>query len=166
MKNEPSVSSVHPELWALLVEEMIDEASAQEVEAARKIMESYFAGQPRLERKQMSNLVAVAGETVTVPIVEDFVRYQMGRDTGCQTWNAGSPKSLGKSILDHLKELKTRATALVERARKRSPDKLPAGADESEINRVWCMLCRRFVAYLEHSFLYYKSEKGQRGGER
>jgi hypothetical protein len=166
MSTQPSAISGQSELWPLLVDEMIDQASSMEVDVAKRIIEAYFAGNHKLERKQMSNLVAIAGETGSVPIVEDFVRYQMGRDTNRRTWNAGHPKSLGNSILDHLKELKNSATALLERARKRAPELAPSPADEKEKNRVWSLLTCRFVAYLEHAFVYYKNEKGLAGGEQ
>ena len=166
MSTQAAAQSTQSALWALLIDELIDEASSAEVETARKIMETYFGSDHRLERKQMSNLVAVAGETGSVPIVEDFVRYQMGRDERRQTWRAGHPKSLGDMILDHLHELKNVSAAVVDRAKKRAPGLALPNSDEEVRAQVWSLITRRFTAYLEHSYLYHKQTKGARGGSQ
>jgi hypothetical protein len=163
--NQPANSQTSRKaLWGLLLDELIDEASGAEVETAKKIMEAFYKGSHRLERKQISNLVAVAGETNSVPIVEDFVRYQMGRDERRQTWRAGQPKALGDAVLEHLEELKVRSKQLVERAARDHLETAPSEGLETAQAKVWAMLTRRFTAYLEHSFTYFKESRRGRGG--
>jgi hypothetical protein len=146
-------------LWQLIVDDLVDREMNQIVEAARSLMENYAQHKHRLERKQLSNLVGVTGETRSVAVVADFVRYQMGRDERRQNWRSGTPP-LGEAILEQIDRLKAQAEQLVNKASQDITPPDPA----AEVERVWLTLVRRFAAYLEHSFLYY--EKMQKGGDR
>lgn len=139
-------------LWQLVLDDLIDREMNRVVEAARSLMETYLQEKRRMERKQLSNLVGVTGETRSVAVIADFVRYQMGRDGHEQSWRAGEPP-FGEAVLKHIDELKKRAGQLVRQAKAKGV----APSDEAaEIDRVWWLLVRRFAAYLEHSFIYYK----------
>jgi hypothetical protein len=151
----------HAALWRLVLDDLIDREMNEVVETARSLMENYFKGKHRLERKQLSNLVGVTGETRSVAVIADFVRYQMGRDERRQSWRTGQPP-FGEAVLEQIERLKERAEALVNQAV--AQDLAPSDRT-AEIDRVWWTLVRRFAAYLEHSFVYYDKVK-QKGGER
>jgi hypothetical protein len=148
-------------LWQLVLDNLIDREMNKVVETARSLMENYFKGKHRLERKQLSNLVGVTGETRSVAVVADFVRYQMGRDERRQSWRAGQPP-FGGAVLEQINNLKAQAERLVNQA---TGQGITPPNRETEIDRVWWTLVRRFAAYLEHSFVYYDKTR-QRGGGR
>ena len=149
-------------LWALLIDDWIDKLMAKEVDIAKQMMSKYLESKPKMERKQLSNLVAVAAETNAVPVVEDWVRYQMGRDDRTpRNWRAGNP-AFGDAVLKHLSELKTEAQRLVSEAKQVKGMNAPKD-ENAEVDRVWILLTRRFSALLEHSFVYHKGAGG--GGQ-
>lgn len=147
-------STTQQALWTLLIDDWIDKLMAREVETAKQLMSQYLESKPRMERKQLSNLGAVAAETNAVPVVEDWVRYQMGRDDRARSWRAGNPV-FGDAVLKHLGELKTEAKRLVEEAKQVKGVSTPT-SESAEVDRVWILLTRRFAALLEHSYVYYK----------
>jgi len=148
-------------LWRLVLDDLVDREMNQVVEMARSLMENYFKNKHRLERKQLSNLVGVTGETRSVAVVTDFVRYQMGRDERRQNWRAGQPP-FGQAILEQIDNLKARAERLVNQA---TGQNLTPPDRTVEVDRVWWTLVRRFAAYLEHSFVYYDKAQQKGGGQ-
>lgn len=162
-------------LWQSLVDDLMDKRQENIVKSAWNIIRAFFApyhkpdeqDRPKLERKQLANLVAVAGETRTVAVIADFVRYQMGRDDKAKTWRAqitldGKTTRLGEAVLQQVEDqLKADAAGIVNEAKKHLT---PASAGD-EVSFVWWMLVRRFAAYLEHAFVAEATDYEARSGK-
>jgi hypothetical protein len=142
-------------LWRLVVDELVDRASGNEATAAKDLMHVYFKGKDTkdiVERKQISNLSNVVAETRSMPVVIDFVRYQMGRQNTGPRWRARAGDiSFGDAVIAHIEELKEGAQAIVNEAK---AQKLACPNEAREVQAVWRQLVRRYCTYLEHSFVY------------
>lgn len=143
-------------LWQMIIDEAVDREMQDIVQRAFDLMQKLAPGLPKdFGRKQLHNLIATATETNSMEIVKDFVRYQMGRDEGRKHWRKLQEQStLGEAVLDEIDQLKERASFLIREAKLR---KVTPANEKTEINRVWALLVRRFVAYLEHSFTYVQA---------
>lgn len=113
----------------------------------------------RMEEHQMTNLVGVAGQTGSVEVVKNFVRYQIGRDTRNENWRwrVGSVKNFGEQVVDKLDELRGMAEGIVAGASNPT-------AGERDVDRVWMSLCRVYLGHLSRYF-YYKKKTAEGGGQ-
>ncbi len=112
----------------------------------------------RMEVHQMTNLVAVSGETGSVEVVKNFIRYQIGRDARNDNWRwrVGGVKNFGEQLVDRLDELQDMAQGAVAGASNPT-------ADERDVDRVWMTLCRAYLGHLSRYF-YYKKRTAEGGG--
>lgn len=150
----------NPSLWQLVADEIVDREMNAIVSDSEALIKSLFQQKHDMQRNQLSNLLATALETDSAAVVMDFVRYQMGRDSKGETWRAGQP-SFGKELLDQLKGLGQKAAGLVDTAIREygiEPTKR-----ESEEERIWMLLIRRFLGSLYRNFVYYDSERKKEG---
>ena len=164
-------------LWRLVADDLMDRRQDNIVRNASDIVRAYFrpynenltGPEPKLERKQLTNLESIAGETHSIALIADFVRYQMGRDTKDRevdrTWRArlnltGQQVRFGDAILKQLEEeLREEAGSIVRAAQKE--DLKPANESDEKVF-IWWLLARRFVSYLEHAFVCEETEYKER----
>lgn len=152
-------------LWRLLVDDGVDQEAGKLVDTAERLITGLFGGQHKMQRKQFSNLLAATIETRSVPVIEDFVRYQMGRDDKGNSWRAGKPR-FGEALLEETGKLERTADRLVGSAKARGGKELHPANEETEKQRIWWLLTTRLAGFLEHRFVYeatcrgYKEERG------
>lgn len=146
-------------LWQLLVDDGVDRAAGSLVETAGQLITSLFGIEHKMQRKQFSNLLAVTIETHSVPVIEDFVRYQMGRDSKGNSWRAGDP-GFGEALLKKIEQLEQTAARLVDNAKARGGRELYPANEEAEKAQVWWLLTARLAGFLEHRFVYEATRRG------
>ena len=93
----------------------------------------------RLERKQLSNVLAVANETPSIEVLKNFIRYQIGR-AGQEGWKVGN---FGQRLVEELDVLGDMAETL-------------AREGSGERDSLWIELARQYLGYLERWFVYRK----------
>lgn len=147
-------------LWRLVADEIVDREMNAIVSESEWLVESLFQKKHDMQRNQLSNLLATALETDSAAVVMDFVRYQMGRDSKCETWRVGQP-SFGEELLKRLKELGQKAAGLIDVAVREYG--IEPMKRESEEERIWMLLVRRFLGSLYRNFVYCDSEKKKEG---
>jgi len=140
-------------LWLLVADDAVDRAMNRLIPQAKNLIEDLFRyPRHRMERNQFTNLVATALETASVAVVLDYVRYQIGRDSGHESWGIGTP-SFGAQLLEQLEGLRQTASGLMDNAiREYRIQPLDRAAEEQ---RLWMQLARRFVGSLHRHFVYY-----------
>lgn len=144
-------------LWRLVVEDLIDCEADNQVGNAWKLIQALFAGKHELEHKQITNLESLAGETRSIAVIVDFVRYQMGRDDKKPPvkWRVQvGQDTFGDQVIKHIQELESAAQRVINKAKDKRLTP-PNEADEKTL--IWWKLVRRYIAYLEHAFVYEKA---------
>ncbi|RQW79961.1 MAG: hypothetical protein EHM14_06725 [Methanothrix sp.] len=163
--NEKELSEISPQhsLWPLVADDAVDKAMDILIPQAEKLIEDLFRYPHQMERHQITNLVSVSLETNSVPLVLDYIRYQIGRDNRNTSWRIGQP-SFGTKLLEQFEGLRQRAGGLMEKAIKEYGIE-PQNKNDEEA-RIWMQLVRHFVGSLHHNFVYYETEKMKRKGSR
>ena len=148
-------------LWNMVVADLIDQRQDEIVKRAWDLMKDYQpAGKrPGLERHQFTNLETLAGETRSIEVIKDFVRYQMGRDARKNTWRLPiKGGAFGDRVIQDIDGMERTAESIVGSAKKMG---VQADAENQEKVNIWWLLVRRYFSYLEHAFLHEKAlEKG------
>jgi len=159
--NQTNEASRKHTLWPLVADDIVDQAMNSLIPQAKSLIEDLFRYPHRMERSQLTNLVAVSLETNSVAVVLDYVRYQMGRDSKAETWRKGHP-SFGSQLLEQLEGLRQRAGGLIDDAVRQYKIEPPDRAAEEE--HLWMVLVRRFVGALHRNFVYYdaKAKEGKK----
>ncbi len=155
------------DLWRLVADDVMDRRQDKVVQSAWNIIRAYFArsDEPKLERKQLANLEDTAGETRSIALIADWVRYQMGRDTAQRTWRAeltleNKPVRFGDAVLNQIeKELKDEAESIMNQVR--NQELKPDDEAEERVLIQW-LLVRQFASYLEHAFVSQETEHKDR----
>jgi hypothetical protein len=163
--NEKEISEITPQhsLWPLVADDAVDRAMNTIIPQAENLIEDLFRYPHQMERHQLTNLVSVALETNSVPLVLDYIRYQIGRDNRSTSWRIGQP-SFGSQLLEQLEVLRQRAGGLMDEASGKYSIKPQNKSDEEA--RIWMLLVRHFVGSLHHNFVYYETEKTKRKESR
>jgi hypothetical protein len=140
-------------LWNLVVADRIDWAQNNIVKQAWGLINDYFDDNAKgLERHQFTNLETLAGETRSLEVIKDFIRYQMGRDARKNTWRAIiKGGAFGERVIKDIDGLERTADSIVKQAQRAGV--MPNDA-EQERALIWWMLARRYISYLEHAFVY------------
>jgi len=157
--NQTNEASRRQSLWPLVADDTVDRVMNRLIPQAEGLIKNLFRYPHRMERSQLTNLVAVSLETNSVAVVLDYVRYQMGRDSKAETWRKGQP-SFGSQLLQQLEDLRQTAGGLIEDAVRQYGIKPPDRAAEEE--RLWMVLVRRFVGAVHRSFVYYDAVSKER----
>ncbi|MBD2603861.1 hypothetical protein H6G81_04760 [Scytonema hofmannii FACHB-248] len=98
-----------------------------------------------LEESQYRNLMHVADTTISIEVIKNFLRYQLGRDN---KWGEGG-NSLAQQIIDDIdKLLRNKAEEIVKKVQ--CDDKFKA---------VWLELTRRYLGYGSRRLKYLKANK-------
>jgi hypothetical protein len=119
----------------------------------QKLLDASQIWESRMELGQIQNLLAVAHETSSVEVVKNYIRYQMGRDSGAFSswrWRVGTGPTFGDQIIAELDKLQTLAATFVP----------PQGSSDEEVDRTWMKLTRLYLGYLRRYFYYKKRERG------
>lgn len=132
----------------LLLRRKLDELDRRVVERAEKLIDdtddSLDIVNPKkgLEDSQIRNVLAVAEETQDVSVVENFIKYQIGRSNKGEKWRYGEDRGVGfgERMLEDIRELRRWA------GRERTED-IP----EFELA---IRLVRRYLGYLARYFKY------------
>ncbi len=105
----------------------------------------------RMEKSQMSNLLAVALETSSVELVKVFILYQAGRDTRGNSWRH---ENFGEALVKRLDKLEVTAKSIAGLVAK----KLQQTTDptKEDVEEVWIGLTRHYLGQLNRYFYYRK----------
>ena len=122
----------------LLLRRKLDELDEQMVRKAENLVEDTQGITDNLEDRQIRNVLAVAEVTQSVAVVENFIKYQIGRQEG---WRF---KDFGEKLLSDLGYIKELA--------KKEGDDIPG---------LTISLVRRYLGYLVRYFKYVEE-----GGSR
>lgn len=104
-------------------------------------------GDEIMQENQLRNVIAVAGETKSVAVVENFVRYQIGRH---DEWRH---KDFGENLLNDLAELRNTGNTLAKELKEEDVNDI--GEEELTIR-----LVRRYLGYLARYFKYAQLKEG------
>ena len=64
----------------LLIRQALDELDQQTVQRAEAVVDNTPGIAARLEDKQIRNIIAIADDTHSVAVVDNFIKYQIGRN--------------------------------------------------------------------------------------
>ncbi len=92
-----------------------------------------------MERKQLSNVLAVAAETESIEVLKNFIYYQIGRP-GQEGWKSGG---FGSKLVAKLDGLRTIAGEI-------------AAAGGGDAEELWIELARQYLGHLQRWFVYKK----------
>lgn len=142
----------------LLIRQLLDEMDSEVVKRAEAVIDSTPGITKELEDKQVRNVMAVAEETQSVAVVDNFIKYQIGRsyndkkqpsaqEKWCFAGKDGVP--FGEAVRKDLAWLQD--TAKVQAKGEVKPEELAI------------RLVRRYWGYLNRHFKYVQAQQG--GGQ-
>jgi len=142
----------------LLIRQILDELDTQVVKRAEDVVDKASGITKKLEDKQIRNVIAVADDTQSVAVVDNFIKYQIGRsydekklpdkqEKWCFPNKDG--KQFGEAVRADLAQLR-------EWAKQKANDEVKA--EELEIH-----LVRRYLGYLARYFKYAQAQQGGGG---
>jgi hypothetical protein len=138
-----------------LIRQRIGRIEDDLVGRAEQRVDSHQGVTSQLEDKQLRNVIAVAEETESLAVVENFVKYQIGRDDKEKDWAAGKP-GFGEGVLQDLGWIRKQAESLADAS---------VGKKDLEIR-----MARLYLGYMMRYFKYAQavspSTGGAAGGER
>lgn len=126
----------------LLIRRKLDEIDDDLVRlATKRVDDTGIAGKQNgkeiMQDKQLRNVIAVADDTESVPVVENFIKYQIGRH---DQWRH---QEFGEKLLEDLRTLQERTDKLAD-------DKVTA-------KDLAIRLARRYLGYLMRHFVYVQN---------
>lgn len=126
----------------LLIRQMLDELDQQTVQRAEAVVDNTPSITTKLEDKQIRNIIAVADDTHSVAVVDNFIKYQIGRNKPAEGWRFGEQKGqgFGETVRADLQWLQSMAA---QRAH-----------DEMKAEDLAIRLVRRYLGYLVRYFKY------------
>jgi hypothetical protein len=135
----------------LLIRQILDELDTQVVKRAEDIVDKASGITKKLEDKQIRNVIAVADDTQSVAVVDNFIKYQIGRSKENEGWRFGENggAGFGEAVREDLAQLREWAK------QKASGD---VKAEDLEIR-----LVRRYLGYLARYFKYAQVPQGGGG---
>lgn len=130
----------------LLIHQLLDEMDSEVVKRAEAVIDKAPGITRELEDKQIRNLMAVAEQTQSVAVVDNFIKYQIGRK---EEWRSGGNGGFGEAIRKDLAWLQNTAK-----------DRAKGGVKAEELA---IRLVRRYLGYLNRHFKYVQTQ--QEGGQ-
>lgn len=100
-----------------------------------------------MKRSQLDNFLGVSRETNSVAVVENWVRYQIGRKQGA--WNR---RRFGETVLADIAGWQATAEMIAQEVY--SQAEAPA-----QVERVWITLIRQYAGQLRRYFAYVSQEE-------
>ncbi len=98
------------------------------------------------EESQLRNVLEVANQTECVEVVENFILYQIGRDSSGKKWKY---RGFGESLVDKIKS--GRVYGITDKIVKELK------LQDSKVDEVWLKLTRLYLGYLNRYFIYRKN---------
>jgi hypothetical protein len=131
----------------LLIRQKLDDADDELVQLATKTVdETGIAGRRNnreiMQDKQLRNVIAVADDTKSIAVIENFIKYQIGRH---DEWRY---HDFGEKLIGDLLRLREWARKMVE--------------SEIEENDLAIRLVRRYLGYLIRYFVYQQKVSQER----
>ena len=132
----------------LEINRAIDDRLNELLRQMQKLLDDSRIWDSKMELSQIQNLLAVAYETNSVEVVKNFIRYQIGRDGGGNSWRrrVGTGPTFGEQIVAELDRLQPIAATIVPQS----------GSSDAEVNQTWMKLTRLYLGYLRRYFYYKK----------
>lgn len=124
----------------LIIRWKIDRVEDDVVRRAERAIGEPATIATQLEEKQLRNVSAVAAQTETLAVVENFIRYQIGRAKRGQGWRAGPDDGFGQRLLSDLAWVRKQARGLAD--------------TEVPTNALEIRLARLYLGYLTRHFKY------------
>jgi len=124
----------------LLIRAKIDEIEDELVRRAEQVVQKCRGITGKLEDKQLRNVEAVAAETESVAVVDNFIKYQIGRAKEGEGWRFGPDQGFGEAVRQDLEWLKEQAGG-----------KAGGGVTAKDLE---IRLVRRYLGYLTRYFKY------------
>jgi hypothetical protein len=132
----------------LLIRQVLDELDQQTVQRAEAAVDNFPEITARLEPKQIRNIMAVAEDTHSAAVVDNFIKYQIGRNKPSEGWRFGEQKGpgFGESVRADLQWLHSLAAQHAH--------------DEVKAEDLAIRLVRRYLGYLARYFKYREALLG------
>lgn len=134
----------------LLLRQKLDEVDTTLVKWAEAVVDDIPGITRELEDRQIRNVIAVADDTQSVAVVENFIKYQIGRNKPNEGWRFGEEgrQGFGEAVRGYLGQLQAMA------------QKQEGGEVKAE--QLAIRLVRRYLGYLNRNFKYVQAR--QKGG--
>lgn len=135
----------------LLIRQILDELDTQVVQRAEAVVDNTPGITRELEDKQPRNVIAVADDTQSVAVVDNFIKYQIGRSKENEGWRFGERDrtGFGEAVRADLAQLR-------EWAKQKASGEVKT--EDLEIR-----LVRRYLGYLARYFKYAQVQQGGGG---
>jgi hypothetical protein len=134
----------------MLIRQLLDEMDTAVVQRAEAVVDntSGITDEKKggLEDKQIRNVMAVAEETQSVAVVDNFIKYQIGRNKENEGWRFGEGQGFGEAVRADL-------TWLQEAAKRQA-------SGEVKTEELAIRLVRRYLGYLNRHFKYVQVRQG------
>ncbi|MBC8234826.1 hypothetical protein H8E77_35220 [bacterium] len=131
----------------LKIQNAIKKHEGELVEDAQQLVDdsNIFNKSADFEESQLRNVLEVANQTECVEVVENFILYQIGRDSSGKKWKYGG---FGESLVDKIKSGRVYGIS----------DKIvkELKLQDSKVDEVWLKLTRLYLGYLNRYFIYRK----------
>ncbi len=148
MSNQRGESKV---LQKLALEEAIrhqmDDIVRQAAEAVKLLKPS--GEKQSLQESQIRNVINVAGESESIAVVTNFIRYQIGRSSRGQQWQYNG---FGLRVIEDI-EAGVVAKAARDAAAK-AAGKIKGADQDSLYRRAYLELTRHYLGYLNRAFVF------------
>lgn len=146
------------EMRKLILKREIQKISGELVEDAEELLENTQLYQNKeFKENQIRNVINVAAGSGSVPVVTNFIKYQIGRH---KEWQH---KDFGETLIKKLDKLEGNAGKLIRRVDQETKGLQETDVDE-EAREVWLELVRHYLGYLNRYFKYQQAAKGEGGG--
>ena len=104
-----------------------------------------------LEKAQFRNLLDLSSSIESFKVIENFILYQMGRDTKAKSWSSVSNgKTFGDLFIDKLKGLDEKAKEI-------------ASKTKDDVKTIHLELIRLYIGFTNRYFTYKKKAEGGGG---
>jgi hypothetical protein len=118
------------------------------VEKSQNLIDETRVSDSRLEKTQFRNLLDLASSSDSFKVIENFILYQMGRDTKRENWSKSSDgKAFGDLIIDNLKSLEEKAKEI-------------ANKTKEDTKAIHLELIRLYLGFANRYFTYKKKAEG------
>lgn len=126
----------------LLIRQILDELDTQVVKKAEEVVENTPGITGVMEPTQIRNVIAVAEDTRSVAVVDNFIKYQIGRAKEKTGWRFGEETGtgFGEAVRKDLVQLQNLAK-----------QKATGEVEEKDLE---IRLVRRYLGYLARYFKY------------
>jgi hypothetical protein len=132
------------------IEDKLDEL----IEKAHKFIDETKIWNSDLDKTQFRNLLDLASSVESFKVIENFIFYQMGRDTKSKSWSSiSNRKAFGELLIEELKSLEKVAEEI-------------ANQTKEEVKTIYIELVKLYIGYANRYFTFKKEEKKKAEGGR